>query len=324
MRTVARLSVMLLALTAPVGCSASAQAQGYPTRPIRMVVPYPAGGPTDIVARIYAQKLSEALGQPVIIDNKAGATGQIGAQDVARAVPDGHTLLANASSAVIIPHVYTTPLYDIERDFTAVSLLASVPTVLVVPASSKAQSVQDLVADFKLRGRVNYASSSAGGAMHLAAERFRQITGLDMQHIAYKGGGPSMNAVVIGEVAMSFESLPAVLPHIKGGQVKALAMSAAQRNPALPDVPTMIEQGFPAFDYGSWYAVWAPAKTPPEIVKRLNAELSRIAALPEIKAKFESLGTDVEAMSVEAFAAFQRKEDARWGAIARSAAIKLD
>lgn len=319
------LSVAFLACVAWVAAPLASVAQSYPSKPIRLVVPYPPGGPTDVLARIYAQKLGELLGQPIVIDNKAGAAGQIGAQDVARAAPDGHTLMANASSVVILPHVMTNVLYDVEREFTPVHLMGSVPSILIVPASTAQNSVAELVAAFKAKGgRINYGSSSVGGAMHLAAESFRQIVGLDMQNIAYKGGGPAIAAVISGEVPMSFESLPAAMPAIKSGQLKVLAVSAPKRNPALPDVPTMIEQGFTGFDLGSWYGIWAPAKTPPEIVKRLNAELVKIAQMPDIKAKFESLGTDPETLSVEQLATFQKAEFERWGAIAKKANVKID
>lgn len=328
MRLLARsFSMLLVAAAAALSIWPSAAgAQGaYPTKPIRMVVPYPPGGPTDVIARIYAQKLGELLGQTVVIDNKAGASGQIGAQDVARAAPDGYTLKANASSVVILPHVVASVLYDVERDFTPVHLMASVPSILIVPASTAANTVAELVASFKAKGgKINYGTSSVGGAMHLASESFRQLTGLDMQTIAYKGGGPAIAAVISAEVPMSFESLPAAMPAIKNGQLKVLAVSAPKRNPALPNVPTMIEQGFAGFDLGSWYGIWAPAKTPPEVVKRLNAELVKIAQMPEIKAKFDSLGTDPEALSVEQFAEFQKKEFERWGAIAKKAGVKID
>ncbi len=317
--------VSLIAAVAVSASAAEALAQSYPSKPIRMVVPYPPGGPTDVIARIYAQKLGELLGQSVVIDNKAGASGQIGAQDVARAQPDGYTLKANASSVVILPHVVSSVLYDVERDFVPVHLMASVPSILIVPAATPANTVAELVASFKAKGgKINYGTSSVGGAMHLASESFRQLTGLDMQTIAYKGGGPAIAAVISGEVPMSFESLPAAMPSIKNGQLKVLAVSAPKRNPALPDVPTMIEQGFAGFDLGSWYGIWAPAKTPPEIVKRLNAELVKIAQMPDVKAKFDSLGTDPEALSVEEFAAFQKKEFDRWGAIAKKAGIKIE
>ena len=302
-----------------------ASSQSYPVKPIRMVVPYAPGGPSDVLARIYSQKLSEALGQPIIIDNKPGASGQIGAQDAARAVPDGHTLMVNASSVVILPHVMTSVLFDIEREFTPVHLMGSVPAVLIVPASAPQNTVAELVAAFRIKGgKINYSVSGAGGAMHLIAENFRRLNDLDMQAIVYKGGGPAISAVISGEVPMSFESLPAAMPMIKGVQLKVLAVSAPKRNPALPDVPTMIEQGYAGFDLGSWYGIWAPAKTPPEIVKRLNGELVKIAGLPDIKAKFDSLGTDPETLSLEALAAFQKKEFERWGAIAKKAGIKLE
>jgi tripartite-type tricarboxylate transporter receptor subunit TctC len=300
-------------------------AQTWPTKSIRLVVPYPPGGPTDVLARIYAAKLQEALGKTVIVDNKPGASGQIGAQDVARAAPDGHTIMANASSVVILPHMIASPLYDVDRDFAPVFLMGSVPAILITPASTPANSVSELVAGFRAKGgTINYGSSSVGGAMHLAGENFRLGTGLTMEHIAYKGGGPAINAVISGEVPMSFESLPAAMPFIKSGQLKVLAVSAPQRHPTLPDVPTMIEQGFAGFDLGSWYAIWAPSKTPAAIVERLNAELVAIARQPETKARFDALGTDVGTMSAAEFATFSKTEFDRWGAIAKKAGVKIE
>lgn len=313
---------LMLAVVLP---ACAAVAQTWPSKSIRLVVPYPPGGPTDVLARIYAAKLQEALGKTVVIDNKAGASGQIGAQDVARAAPDGHTLMANASSVVILPHVISNPLYDVDRDFAPVFVMGSVPAILITPASTTANSVAELVAGFKAKGgKTNYGSSSVGGAMHLSGERFRQATGLDMEHIAYKGGGPAINAVITGEVPMSFESLPAAMPFIKSGQLKVLAVSAPKRHPTLPDVPTMIEQGFAGFDLGSWYAIWAPAKTPAAIIERLNAELVAIARMPDVKARFDALGTDLELLSAEEFRVFSKKEFDRWGAIARKAGIRLE
>lgn len=318
-----RLGLLCLAMFAMP--AASVTAQSWPTKPIRLVVPFPPGGPTDVLARIYAAKLQDALGKPVVIDNKPGAFGQIGAQDVARAAPDGYTLMANASSVVILPHVIAKPLYDIDRDFVPVFLLGSVPAVLIAPSSTAAKSAVELVAGFRAKGgTVNYGSSSVGGAMHLAGERFRMVTGLEMQHIAYKGGGPAINAVISGEVPMSFESLPAAMPYIKSGQLKVLAITTAKRSPALPDVATMIEQGFADFDLGSWYGVWAPAGTPSEIVERLNAELVKIARQSDTKARFDSLGTDIETLTAAEILAFSKKEFDRWGAIAKKAGIKLD
>lgn len=321
-----RLASLMGALALAAGLSTSVVlAQTWPTKSIRLVVPYPPGGPTDVLARIYAAKLQEALGKTVVVDNKSGASGQIGAQDVARSAPDGHTLMANASSVVILPHVIASPLYDLDRDFAPVFVMGSVPAILITPATTTAKSVAELVAGFKAKGgKINYGSSSVGGAMHLSGERFRQEMGLDMEHIAYKGGGPAINAVITGEVPMSFESLPAAMPFIKSGQLKVLGVSAPKRHPTLPDVPTMIEQGFPGFDLGSWYAIWAPAKTPAAIVERLNAELVAIARHPDTKARFDSLGTDIETLSADEFRTFSKKEFDRWGAIARQAGIKIE
>ena len=233
--------------------------------------------------------------------------------------------MANASSVVILPHVIASPLYDVDRDFAPVFVMGSVPAILITPASTTATSVAELIAGFKAKGgKINYGSSSVGGAMHLSGENFRQAAGLDMEHIAYKGGAPAINAVITGEVPMSFESLPAAMPFIKSGQLKVLGVSAPKRHPTLPYVPTMIEQGFPGFDLGSWYAIWAPAKTPATILERLNAELVAIARHPDTKARFESLGTDIETLSVEEFRMFSKKEFDRWGVIARKAGVRIE
>ena len=319
------LALVALIVAGMAGRAVPASAQAWPAKPIRLVVPYPPGGPTDLLARIYALRLAEALGQAVVVDNKPGASGQIGAQDAARAQPDGYTLKANASNVVILPHITQGVLFDIERDFTPVHLMGSVPAILITPASSAANNVAELVDGFKAKGgKINYGSSSAGGAMHLAAEHFRIATGLDLQHIAYKGGGPAIAAIISAEVPMSFESLPAAMPYIKNGQIKVPAVSAPKRNGALPDTPTMIEQGFTGFDLGSWYGIWAPARTPAAVVVRLNAELVRIARRPDVQKRFAELGTDPEALSVAEFAAFQRKEYERWGVIARTAGVRID
>ncbi len=300
-------------------------AQQWPQKTIRMVIPYPPGGPTDVLARIVAAKLPDALGQQVVVDNKPGASGQIGAREVAKATPDGTTLLANASIHVINPHVYSSPMVDAIKDFTPVALIGIVPLVMVVPASQPARDVKEFIAWARANpGKVNFASSSAASAPHLAGEHFKQLTGLDMQHVPYKGSAPALADLTGGQVQLMFDSMPSSMAFIRGGRIKVLAVSNPRRVAALPNVPTMIEAGVPDFDLGTWYGVWAPAGTPREIVARLNAEIVRIVAQPDVKERLAALGAEPAALSPEEFAVFNKSELERWGRIVRAANVKLE
>ena len=315
-----RLAALLLCLA-----SAAAHAQAWPSKPIRMVVPYPPGGPTDVMGRIVAVELSKATGQPVVVDNKPGASGQIGAQDVARAAGDGYTLLANASIHVINPHVLSKPLFDPLKEFAPVALAGTVPLVFVVPPTLPARTPQEFVAWAKQNpGKVNFASSSTASAPHLAGEYLKQLTGIDMQHIPYKGSAPALADVAGGQVQMMLDPLPSAMPFIKGGKLRAIALSAPARVSAMPELPTMAESGFPGFDLGSWYGIWAPASTPRELVARINAEIVKAMRPAEVKERVQGLGAEPGAMSAEEFSAFSRSEYERWGKIVRAAGVKLD
>jgi tripartite-type tricarboxylate transporter receptor subunit TctC len=315
------LLVLLLLSLAPI----NALAQSWPQKPIRMVIPYPPGGPTDVLGRIVVAKLPEALGQQVVVDNKPGASGQIGAGDVARSAPDGYTLLANASIHVINPHVYSKPLVDAVKDFTPIALIGIVPLVMVVPASQTARDVKEFISWAKANpGKVNFASSSTASAPHLAGEHFKQVTGIDMQHVPYKGSAPALADLAGGQVQLMFDSMPSSMGFIRGGKLKVLAVSNPRRVAALPNVPTMIEAGIADFDLGTWYGIWGPANLPRELVARLNAEIVKVVAQADTREKLAALGAEPSAFSADEFAAFNRRETERWGRIVRAANVKLD
>ncbi len=302
-----------------------ASAQSWPQKPIRMVIPYPPGGPTGVMGRLVATKLPELLGQPVIVDNKPGASGQMGAAEVAKAAPDGYTFLTNASIHVINPHVYSKPMVDPIREFTPVALIGVVPLVMVVPPMQPAKDVKEFIAWARANpGKVNFASASSASAQHLAGEHFKQVTGIDMQHVPYNGSGPALADLVGGHVQLMFDSLPSSMSFIRSGKLKALGASSPKRLAVLPDVPTLIEAGVPDFDLTTWYGVWAPAGTPKDIVARMNAEIVRLVVLPDMKEKLAGLGVEASAFTPEQFAAFNRTEYERWGRIVRAANIKLD
>jgi tripartite-type tricarboxylate transporter receptor subunit TctC len=314
------LIVLLISTLTPI----SALAQ-WPQKSIRMVIPYPPGGPTDVLGRIVAAKLPEVLGQPVVVDNKPGASGQIGAADVAKSAPDGYTLLTNASIHVINPHVYSKPLVDAVKDFTPVALIGIVPLVMVVPPGQAARDVKEFIAWARANpGKVNFASSSAASAPHLAGEHFKQVTGIDMQHVPYKGSAPALADLAGGQVQLMFDSMPSSMGFIKGGKLKVLAVSNPKRVSALPNVPTMIEAGVAGFDLGTWYGIWAPAGTPRDVIAKLNADIVRVVGLPDVKERLAGLGAEPSVFSAEEFAAFNRSELERWGRIVRAANIKLD
>ena len=300
-----------------------ALAQDYPQKPIKMITPYPPGGPTDVLARAVSPKLSERLGQPIVIDNRPGASGMIGADLVAKAAPDGYTLLANASIHVINPSLYKNTTYDAIKDFAPVGLIAEVPLVLVINPKLDVNSVKELIAKAKAKP-LNFASSGNGSAPHLAGEGFKIATGADIQHIPYKGSGPAVADLIGGQVDFMFDSLPSSMPHIKSGRLKALAVTTKKRSGALPDVPTVAESGVPGFDVSTWYGIWAPAATPPAIVKKVSSELAAVVRLPEVRARLADLGAEAVGNTPEEFAAFNRSELAKWAKIVKDSGAKID
>jgi tripartite-type tricarboxylate transporter receptor subunit TctC len=308
-----------------LACVASgAAAQAYPAKPVRIVVPFPAGGNADIFARMHAQKLSEAWGQPVVVDNRAGAAGIIGSQLVAKSPADGYTLLLGTTGThTTNPAVYAKLPYDPLKDFAPVSNLADSPFLLVVHPSVPAYSLRELIALAKSRrGQLNYASFGTGSSAHLAGEMLRSMARIEIVHVPYKGGPPALTDLIGGHVALMFNSLPAVIPQVKSGKLRALALAADKRAPALPDMPTFAEAGLRDFEAGSWYGVLAPAGTPRDIIARLHAETVRILALPDVRQRFATEGATPLGNSPEEFAEQIRKDHARWAKVAKDAGIK--
>jgi tripartite-type tricarboxylate transporter receptor subunit TctC len=305
-------------------CPAIAAERAYPTRPIRIVDPFPPGGPSDIVGRSLSQKLTEALGQTVVVDNRGGASGIVGCEIVANAAPDGHTLLLGPSGALTIQPTLNPKLpYDPQRDFETVSQLTSGPQVIAVNPAVPAKSVQDLIALAKAKpGQLNYASGGAGTANHLAAEVFRLAAGVNIVHIPYKGTGPALTSVLSGESQMIVSSLLPALPHVKSGKLRALAVTSTSRSGAVPDVPTASESGLPKFETSSWHGILVPAKTPRAIITRLHGELIKVLNLPDVRERLTVQGLNVVASTPQEFAAYIKSETVKYARVIKQAGIK--
>jgi tripartite-type tricarboxylate transporter receptor subunit TctC len=319
---VARKFAASLAVAAAV--VGTAHADAYPSKPIRLVVGFPPGGINDIVARVVGQKLGESLGQQVIVENRAGAGGTIGADLVAKAAPDGYTLLlGSVSNVAMAPSQYKSLPYVPTKDFAPVALLAAAPNVLVVNPSFEVNSVKDLIALAKEKpGQITYASAGNGTSNHLTVELLKVLAGIDLVHVPYKGDNPAVTDVLGGQVPMVFPTLPVALPHIKTGKLKAIAVSSEKRTTLMPDLPTVAESGgLPEFAVSVWVGILAPAGTPADIVERLNAELSRIVSQPETREKLASLGAEPAIMEAGEFAAYIRSETEKWSKVAKSANI---
>ena len=310
----------------PLAVAATAVAQpGYPSRPVRAVVAWPPGGAADAVARVAAQKLSEPLGQQVVIDNRPGASGAIGAAAVAKAAPDGYTvLIGGVSELVLNPQIAKVP-YDTMRDFAAVSPLAFGYYILVVHPSLPATSVKQLVALAKKRpGEIKYASGGTGSNLSLVAELFKTTAGINVAHIPYKGGGPAGVAVLSGESQMMFSTIAATLSFVQAKRLTALALTGTKRSPQLPEVPTFAESGVQGMDVGLWFSLLAPAATPRDIVARLNAEAIKLGAVPDYRAQLDKLGFEPFTSSPGRFSEFLNAELARWGKVIKAADIRPD
>jgi tripartite-type tricarboxylate transporter receptor subunit TctC len=295
----------------------------WPIKPVRLVVPFPAGGFSDLLVRLVTPKLTERLGQPAVIDNRPGASGNIGADIVAKAPPDGYVLLVNSGNFASNAALLSNLPFDSIRDFAPVTLLAETPLVLVVHPSLPVKSVKELVALAKSRrGDLNYASSGVGTTGHLAAELLKSMAGIDMVHIAYKGSGPNMTAVLSGEVAATFPNLPPAVPHIRNGKLRALAVTSARRSQLLEQIPTIAESGYPGYDLAGWIGVAAPAGTPPDIVKRLHAEFVGVLNLPETRAQYIQQGADPVGSTPREFGRYVESQIARLRKIGASAGVK--
>lgn len=305
--------------------AARAQAPEWPSRPVRFIVPYPPGGPTDIMGRIIAQAVQGPLGQPFVVENRAGANGLIGSEQAARAAPDGSTFLVNASAHVIVPHLTPNMPIDVLADFAPVTNIAAVPLWLVVNPALPVRSVADFIAYARANpGRIAYASSSQGGAPHLAGELFKLMTGTDLVHVPYRGSGPAGQDLIAGTVQAMFDSVPASAGAVRDGRLRALAVTTRNRIAPFPDLPTIAEAGVPGYEISTWYGIWAPARTPPAIIARLQQAVASAARNPETRARFDALGAEPVADSPEDYARFVRAEYDRWGKLVRDARIKLD
>lgn len=308
------------------GCGAPAHAQSYPAKQLRFVVPFAAGGPTDLLARTLAQKLSAQLGRPVIADNRPGAGGNLGADIVAKADPDGYTILMGTNGPLAVNvSLYANLPYDPLRDFAPITQVAFVPNVLVVHPSLPAGSVRELIDLLKANpDKYSFASGGNGTTQHLGGEMFKVLAGVKMQHIPYKGGGPALNDVLGGQVPIMFESIATGMTHVRAGKLRALGVTSAQRNPSAPELPTVAEAGVPGFEITAWYGIVAPAGTPPDIVRRLNAELVLAIRSPEIAQRIAALGGAPIANTAEEFQAFLRTDVARWAKVVRESGARAD
>ncbi len=304
----------------------SAYAQNYPLRPVRLIVTVPPGGAADLVARVMAQKLGDSLGQTLVVDNRAGGGGQIAAETVAKAQPDGYTmLLGSITTHGIGPHMYSKLPYDPVRDFAPVCLYATMPMIMVANAQLPVKSVGELIALAKSKpNSISFASSGSGGAPHLVGELFKSVTGAPIQHVPYKGSAPGAADVAGGQVQLMFDALAPHLPHLKSGRTKVLAAISPARLPIAPDAPTMTELGFPKIAASIWYGLMAPAGTPRTIVMKLNAESNRILALADVKERLGGAGIDTAGGSPEDFAKFIRDEMAKWGPVVKASGAKAD
>jgi tripartite-type tricarboxylate transporter receptor subunit TctC len=291
-----------------------------------MIVGFPPGGGTDVVARVIGQKVSEWWGQAVAVENRPGATGTIGADVVAKSAPDGYTLImGHVNSHAIAPNLFRKLPYDPIKDFAAVAYVGYVPNVLAVHPSVQAKTMKDLIALAKANpGKLNYASSGNGSTQHLAGEMFKQLAGVDIVHVPYKGSGDAIKDLLGGVVSMNFDTMPPVVEHIRGGRLRGLAISTPQRLPQLADVPTFLEEGMTGFDVTNWYGVMAPAGTPSEIVAKLNADINRAMRVTEVRARLEQVGTQLREQSAAEFDAFMKAELAKYAKLVKETGVRID
>ena len=307
-------------------CFAAAEAFAFPTKPIKLLVPFAPGGSSSIVARLAAEEMSKGLGQQIIIENKPGGFGNVAMLEAARAEPDGHTLIiGHIGSLAVNPYMYEKLPYDVDKDFAAVSLLAIVPAIFVVYHEVPAKDLRELVALAKKKpGELFYGSAGNGSAGHLAMEYLKQVAGIDIKHVPYKGTGPNVTDLIAGRTQMASAGTPPLMPHVKTGKLRVVAVGGAKRLHSIPDVPTVAEQGYPGFETSQWYGINAPAKTPPEVIKRLAAEAAKAAKSPLMRERLAVDDAEPVGSSAEDYAAFIKKEQQRWSKVVRTANIKAD
>lgn len=324
-KTESRIMLACVTLASLMMAPLQAGAQTYPTKPIRLIVAFPAGGSTDIIARLVGQRLGEKLGQQVIVDNRGGAGGTLGTEIAARAAPDGHTLtMGTTSTHVIAPAAYAKVNYDPVKDFEPITLVASTPYLLVLHPGVKANTLKEFVALAKSQpGKMNFASAGTGSTTQLAMEMLNRAAGIDVVHVPYNGNGPAGTAVLGGQVQALFGSMPAVLPHAQAGRVRPIAVGTAKRSPALPNVPTVAESGFPGFEVSLWLGFFAPKGTPKPVLTRLQTELTAIANAPEMQAQFEKNGATAVTNTPAEMNALMKSELAKYGKVIKAAGIEL-
>ncbi|SPA31381.1 putative extra-cytoplasmic solute receptor [Cupriavidus taiwanensis] len=320
-----RLRAALVLSAASALLPAAAGAQEFPQHPVRMVLPYPAGGPTDLLARVVAVKMGESLGQGVVVDNKPGASGMIGAEAVARAAADGYTILANASLHVINPSIQPKMRYDAFKDFVPITQLADVPLVLVVNNASPVKTVQDLIAYARREGgALNFGSAGNASAQHLAGESFKLAARVPMQHVPYKGSAPALTDLMGGQIQLMFDSMPSAMPFIKSGKLRAIAVTTPRRASALPDIPTVAESGLPGFDISTWYGLWAPRGTPAAVIEKLATHAAAALKRPDVRQQYADMGAEPVGSSPADFARYNAAEGRKWAEIVRRSGAKAD
>jgi tripartite-type tricarboxylate transporter receptor subunit TctC len=322
-----RFAFLSLACGAAMLLSAAADAQDtYPSRPIKLMVPFPAGGGTDIVGRILGQRLHESLGQPIVIDNRGGAGGTIGTAAVAKSAPDGYTLILVPTSHVINPSIYAKLPYDTEKDFAPITMVASAAILMAVNPSVPADSMRTFVEAAKAKPQTisNYGSAGAGTVLHLTGELFKQLSGLPLQHVPYRGGAPTITALLGGEIPLAFETMLALGPHVRARTLRALAITSSKRSAIMPEVPTATEAGFPSLVADNSYALFAPAGTPAAILARLHNVTVAALALPDVRDKLREQGAEVVGNSPAELAAYVAAEIPKWAALARQAGVKVE
>jgi tripartite-type tricarboxylate transporter receptor subunit TctC len=317
---------LFLAAAALLGAfAAPVQAQGYPVKPVRLVVPFAPGGGTDIIARLVAQYLGEALGQPVVADNRGGAGSTLGTEIVAKAPPDGYTVLLGNISLAFNAGLYKKLSYDALRDLAPITLVAVQPNILVIHPSLPAKTLKDFIALAQANpGKYTYCSAGTGSGTHLAGELLKMLTRIDLVHVPYKGTGPALNDLIGGQVHMMVSTFASALPHTKTGRLRALAVTSAKRSSAAPDVPTLIEAGVPGFEYSTWYGLLAPAGVRKEIVDKLNASVKQVLARDDVRQKFESQGVDALWNTPAEFSAYLKAETAKWGKVVKATGARAE